>query len=149
MEKVRREARGVAGMTVRTSNSDEMQPDKARIGGLWQAFSRQLAERSITPAAVYGIYSNFESDERGAYDITVAMAEDDTRPYADRLTIPAGWYLRFAKEGPQPETTIGLWQEIWRYFAVAGAPRRTFVCDYEEYSQRDNVAIYVGIEEGL
>jgi len=149
MEMVRREGFPVTGVTVRTSNSAEMQPQTAKIGGLWQEFSRQLAQRGITPAAVYGVYNNFESDERGAYDITVAAGDDPALPFAERRVIPAGWYLRFAKVGPQPQTTIALWQEIWRYFADAEASKRSFVCDFEEYIERDTVAIFIGIEERI
>lgn len=147
MEKVQRDTFGGAGLTARTSNENEMQPEKARIGGLWQEFSRRLAEKGIAPGVVYGIYTNFESDESGAYDITVAMADGAALPFSDRVTIPAGGYLKFAAAGPQPLTTIELWQEIWRYFSDAGAPKRTFCCDFEEYVERDKVAIYVGIEE--
>jgi predicted transcriptional regulator YdeE len=147
MEKVRRQRCEVTGFTARTNNDNEMQPERAKIGGLWQEFSRRLAEKGITPGVVYGIYSNFESDECGDYDITVAMADDPTLSFPDRLTIPAGGYLRFVKAGPQPLATIELWREIWRYFADSGAPKRTFCCDFEEYVEPGEVAIYIGIEE--
>lgn len=149
MEKVRREALTVAGITARTSNDEEMQPERAKIGRLWQELSRRLHEGGVNPAAVYGVYSNFASDERGAYDITVGIPGEYDLRFPERVCLPAGLYLRFVKEGAQPQATIALWQEVWAYFSGDGAPQRTFFCDYEEYVERDKVTVYVGIEEGI
>lgn len=147
MEKVRLQRCEVTGLTAWTNNDNEMQPELAKIGGLWQEFSRRLAEQNASPATVYGIYANFASDAHGDYDIIVAAAADPSLAFPDRLTIPAGCYLRFSRVGPQPQATIELWQEIWRYFTDDDTHKRTFFCDFEEYVEPGKVAIYIGIEE--
>jgi len=136
----------VSGLKIRTDNSTEMDPEKARIGNLWQNFSKnfQDAKESTT---CYGVYSNFESDENGEFDLTVGIKGGFADARSSEVTIPAGRYLRFDKKGVLPTAVIQLWSEIWQYFASNNVPRRLFKCDFEKYPDMNSVEIYIGIVE--
>ena len=136
----------VSGLKVRTNNSKETDPQKAKIGNLWQDFSQNLPATEET-ATCYGVYSNFESDENGEFDLTVGLKEGFADPRSHEVTIPAGRYLRFEKRGVLPASVIELWQEIWQYFASNDAPQRLFKSDFEKYPDMNSVEIYIGIEE--
>jgi predicted transcriptional regulator YdeE len=147
MEQVTLDRFSVIGLSARTKNSDEMDPKRAKIGKLWQEFQNRLTRQDIQPVTVYGVYSNYASNQHDGYDVTVATREN----FLDSgtiITIPAGKYQKFTKSGPCPETTIALWQEIEDFFSLATAPRRTFLFDFEEYSNEKSVSIFIGIEEG-
>ncbi len=139
----------IYGLTTRTRNSDELEPQKAKIGQLWQDFFQASPipdnQQSVT---CYGAYSNFGSDENGAFDITAGIVGKFPSKNSAQVTIPAGTYLRFEKKGEIPAAVIELWQEVWQFFAKDDAPPRLFSCDFEEYPEMDTVAIYIGISEG-
>lgn len=147
MEKVTIESFTVNGISVRTDNASEMNPGTAQIENLWQRFYAELAVKGITPSTSFGVYSNYESDQYGQYDI--AAAQTDALGLADEkeFTIPSGTYLKFSKSGTFPEVCIELWQEIWRYFETSDAPKRNFNCDYEAYVSPTECEVYIGIEE--
>src|SRR3546814_17949081 len=62
----------VAGLQVHTRNADELQPDTARIGPMWQQFFTEGAFDKIparlSESFVYGVYSHSESDATGYFD---------------------------------------------------------------------------------
>ncbi len=146
MEKVTVESFTVHGITTRTTNAAEMNPATAKIGNLWQDYMGKLAQKNIQPTVVFGVYSNFESDQYGEYDITVAQKEAANIEGEQILTIPTGTYLKFEKQGECPAACLELWQEIWAYFDTPEAPKRTFTYDYEDYYGLHAVAIYIAIE---
>lgn len=144
METVLIESFTVTGNRVRTQNSREMNPETARIGNLWQSFYAGLA-RPDTQTGIYGVYTAYESDEQGEYDV-VAGIRDVQEPAADTVTVPAGTYIKFQRSGPPVEAVMALWQEIWGFFQKKESPIRAFEADFEEYG-RDGVAVYIGIKE--
>jgi len=147
MKEIQKNGFMVSGFSVRTSNQDEMNPGKGKIAGLWQDFSTILHREGIQPTAVYGVYSDYASDEHGEYDVTAAIT--GVFPHAERreLHIPSGRYLRFEKQGPLPGAALALWQEIWDYFRQGATVKRTYLFDFEEYTGPKSVAIYIGIKE--
>lgn len=145
MEKVTLETQTLYGLSVRTNNQTEMTPN-GKIGPLWQDFYSQLGQKGIMPSIGYGVYSNYESDHLGDFDLTVAQEEAASLAGEQDITIPAGTYLRFEKSGECPQACIDLWKEIWAYFEQDNAPRRSYTADYEEYLSMNKVAIYIGIE---
>jgi len=147
----------VSGVSVRTSNRDEMDPAAARLGALWDAFFSQSWER-ILPSAdherrIFGVYSAYESNEHGAFDVTAgvsvqaASADGAVRaPDAPRVvSVLAGNYLVFHGQGTMPQMVIDTWGEIWRYFAANPQVQRRFATDFEAYDGPDQVAIHIGI----
>jgi len=147
----------ISGVSVRTSNRDEMDPATARLGGLWDAFFSQSWERKLPSAGherrIFGVYSAYESNEQGAFDVTagvtVQAASDDAAaraPDAPRVvSVLAGDYLVFNGQGAMPQMVIDTWGEIWRYFAANPQVQRRFATDFEAYDGPDQVAIHIGI----
>jgi predicted transcriptional regulator YdeE len=97
----------ISGLTIRTNNSTETDPQKAKIGNLWQDFSQNLPAAEET-AICYGVYSNFESDEGGEFDLTAGIKGIFPTTKSSEISIPAGTYLRFEKKGAFPAAVIEL-----------------------------------------
>lgn len=145
----------VAGIAVRTCNRDEMNPDTARLGELWNRFFTQSWERKLPARGddgrIFGVYSSYASNEHGAFDVTagVAVAATDLGQVAATgaacVNVEAGEYLVFTGEGEMPQMVIGTWQRIWRYFAAHLQVQRRFGTDFEAYEGPDKVAIYIGV----
>ena len=143
----------VAGLSVRTRNSDEMNPATARIGDLWERFFSQSWERSLPARGaaddrIFGVYSGYESNEHGAFDVTACVAVPaPITPVAGavQVSVQAGRYLVFAGQGEMPQAVIAAWQGVWRYFADNPQARRRFGTDFEMYEGPDKVAIHIGV----
>ena len=144
MKPVQREAVTVRGLSVRTTNRAETQPETAKLPRLWQEFAA-ICGNCAEPTRAYGVYSDYDADMHGEFTVTAALPGDFPHPDAREVTIPAGTYLSFAGSGPCPATVIALWQEVWEYFAQGDAPARTYRCDFEEYTGYEAVAVFIGI----
>lgn len=140
----------VSGLSVRTRNSDEFNLTTAKIGPLWaQFFSQQCPEKipGQTPVArMLGVYSGYESDATGAFDVTAGMAVQSAAPELASIQIEAGRYLVFECEGGLPAAVIQGWGQVWTYFQSHSEHRRRFGTDFEDYLSPSTVAIYIGIE---
>lgn len=142
------------GRSVRTSNALEMDASTAQIGALWQQFNAQelSANTAVTnPGVIFGVYSDYESDHNGTYTLSVALETEAGAPVPqgfNAIAIPPATFLVFSAEGPIPQATIGLWQEIWQYFERHTDTPRAFDYDFELYSaqQPDKVDIYISIK---
>lgn len=142
----------VAGLSVRTRNSDEMNPATARVGDLWGRFFSQSWERRVPgrgdDGRVFGVYSGYESDEHGAFDVTAGVAASPASALVDGVTqvsVQGGPYLVFRCEGTMPQMVIDGWVRVWEHFAAAPAHCRRFGTDFEQYEGPDQVAIYIGV----
>ena len=143
----------VTGLSVRTRNSDEMNPATARIGELWERFfsqswERRLPARGDTDDRIFGVYSGYESNEHGAFDVTAGVAvPPPVAPVAGavQVTVLEGRYLVFTGQGAMPQAVIETWGEVWRYFAQNPGIRRCFGTDFEAYEGPDTVAIHIGV----
>ena len=145
----------VVGLTVRTCNRDEMDPATARIGALWDRFFSQSWERTLPgrgeEGRIFGVYSGYESDEHGAFDVTAGVAVPPPVapvPGAVQIAVQAGDYLVFHRHGTMPQMVIDAWGEVWRYFAAYPQLPRRFGTDFELYEGPDRVAIHIGIAPG-
>jgi predicted transcriptional regulator YdeE len=150
----------VQGFKTRTTNAAEGQPATAKIGPLWGQFFATMGAGKISVApndsSIYGVYSHYESDAHGAFDVTAAVAsfgQSHDEAINDQLvsfTIAGGDYLVFRTRGAMPDAVIQAWQHIWAYFA---APRedfvRCFVTDFEQYIGADEVAVHIGVKRLL
>ncbi|CAN7529441.1 GyrI-like domain-containing protein [Variovorax sp. LjRoot290] len=141
----RHDAFSIAGLTVRTTNREENDPQSARIGKLWTRFFDERAyERPhrINDMRLYGVYSAYESDAHGAFDITTGVAVSDGPA---TVRIEAGDYLVFSGQGEMPQMVLAVWQSIWQYFEQHPEIKRTYRSDFEAYSGPDQVAIHIGV----
>jgi predicted transcriptional regulator YdeE len=109
------------GLQIRTNNQDEINLKVSKIVPLMQRyFGENLAEkiphRKNPGVGVVG-YSNYESDEHGAYDYLfgeeVSSFEDVPEGFSC-LTIPAGKFLKITSDaGPMPDIIAKTWPEAW------------------------------------
>lgn len=88
----------IAGIGIRTSNRKGTEA----IGELWQRFYREgILDRIIGRLhenIVYGVYSRYESDENGEYDLLIGSEiqnGSDVPQGITLLTIPAATYAVF------------------------------------------------------
>lgn len=148
MEPIRQhqEAFRIAGLTVRTTNRSEMNPATAHLGALWgRFFGEKIAES--TPGRtgderIFGVYSAYESDAHGAFDVTAGVAVSGG---AGSVAVEAGDYLVFTGQGEMPQMVIATWQRIWQYFEAHPEIARSYRSDFEAYEGPDKVEIHIGV----
>ncbi|HVL43875.1 MAG TPA: GyrI-like domain-containing protein [Acidovorax sp.] len=145
----------VTGLTVRTRNRDESNPATARIGGLWDRFFSESWEGKLPGRGedghLFGVYSGYESDAHGAFDVTAGVAvPPPVAPLAGavQVAVEAGDYLVFHGHGTMPQRVMDAWGDVWRYFASNPQVPRRFGTDFERYAGPDRVAIHIGIAPG-
>lgn len=139
----------VSGLTVRTKNSDEFNPATAKIAGLWgRFFTEGLPARiayQVAGSPVYGVYSGYESDATGFYDLTAGMAVSQDNSDFSNVAVEAGHYLQFTAKGPMPAAVIQVWGQVWAWFAENPQIKRRFGSDYEAYTGTDEVKVCIGV----
>lgn len=136
----------VAGLSVRTTNREEMMPATARIGTLWQRFyTEQTAAstpRRTADDRIFGVYSAYESNAHGAFDVTAGVAVAGAE---GSILVPGGDYLVFNGQGEMPQTVIATWQRVWQYFEAHPELQRSYRSDFEAYAGADQVTIHIGV----
>jgi predicted transcriptional regulator YdeE len=139
----------VSGISVRTVNSDEAEPSKARIPGLWKRFMDEgIAEKipgQVPDSPVYGVYSAYESDASGPYTLTAGIAVTEPAPGFESVNVVGGRYLVFEGTGEMPGVVVATWLRIWSYFDGSTRYRRRFATDFEANPGPTQVAIHVGV----
>lgn len=122
----------VAGLTARTSNNDENMTKV--IGGLWQQFYTDKIYNSIMHKknnCSIGLYSNYETDVNGKYDVTVCCEVSDAENLpvgVEVKTIPAGKYAKFIVRGHVQKAVAEFWAKLWSMNLD-----RRYGYDFEEY----------------
>lgn len=136
----------VVGLAARTKNTD---PDMtAVIGSLWNDFYQNSIYASINNKVndkALGIYSDYEADANGEYNITVACEvekAEEIPPCTVAKVIPAGKYAKFLVRGHMQKAVAEFWQKLW-----AMDLNRAYTYDFEEYqdSNVDEATIYIYI----
>ncbi|MET3132096.1 putative transcriptional regulator YdeE [Oxalobacteraceae bacterium GrIS 1.11] len=139
----------VSGLSVRTMNRDEFNQEIAKIPGLWAQFvSSKLADTipgRLPETPIYGVYSHYDSDATGFYDVTAGVAVGALAPDFAGVEIAEGEYLVFDAMGPMPAALIQAWDGIWKYFEQHPQVRRSFLTDFEAYCGAEKVQIHIGI----
>jgi len=132
---------------IRVTNNDLDLSQK--MTALWTDF---MTMSNVIPNTVtnYPIctYSNYESDEKGAYNAAIGLAIH-TAPQTDNdlvsTTIPAGPYAKFVVTGEFPQAISACWQQIWSM----DLPRK-FTCDFEMYiadeTEQQTAHIYIALK---
>lgn len=137
----------VIGLTARTRNSDENMAQV--IGGLWQRFFGeeiyQAIENKQNDKSI-GLYSNYETDASGAYDVTVCCEVNKTENLfigTKSKIISAGKYAKFIIHGHMQKAVADFWAKLWEM-----PLDRKYSCDFEEYqsgTDMENAEIHVYI----
>jgi predicted transcriptional regulator YdeE len=150
----------LVGITARTNNKNEMNPETSKIGALAGAYwNKQIAnaiQHRTNPGVTYSIYTDYESDENGDYTYFIGEVVDTTEnqdlSQFKTITIPQSDYQKFTTDaGKMPDVVISAWQKIWGMNQNDFAGGRKYIADFEVYDQRaidpNNtvVDIYIGI----
>lgn len=145
----------VVGLSVATSNENELNPESALIPVLWQQFfSESITEKiqsKVNESELIGVYTDYDTDHRGHYSVIAGQEVLTADNLPDGLVsheIPEGRYLVFSQNGEMPGIIYKLWEQIWGYFSEESNYRRAFTTDFELYNN-DNpskIEIYIAIE---
>ena len=131
----------VIGIATRTSNQrvDE-------IGQFWQRFyASNVAAQVVSrlDARVYSVYSDYESDVNGEYDLLIgcAVSPDAQVPEGmTKKTVSAGQYAQFEATGELPAGIVAAWREVW-----SSDLNRSYDTDFERYEEDGTATVHVGI----
>lgn len=137
------------GISVRTNNENEQNEETQKIAPLWAKYDEEhVYTKTLDKAnntSFYGLYLNYESDVNGDYDAMVAV--EVTKAKNKAIVIENEKYLVFKKEGELPDVAFDLWTEIWEYFENNNEYERSYKIDFERYSKRDEVEIFISIKK--
>ncbi len=151
----------LVGITIRTNNSDEMNPDTAKIAALANAYGQNNIADSIkgriTPGVTYAVYTNYDSDENGEYSYFIGEAvnslDEQDLSNLKTLGITGSDYQKFTtNSGKMPDIIINAWQYLWSLAKTDFAAKRKYIADFEIYDSRAKdpsnavIDIYIGIE---
>ena len=136
------------GISTTTNNENEKNEETQKIAPLWEKYDEEnifgKTLNKLNNTSFYGVYSNYVSDVNGDFDVTVAV--EVTKNKNNPIIIENKKYLVFKKEGELPEVAFELWQEIWEYFENNSEYERAYAVDFEKYSKREEVEIFISIK---
>lgn len=150
----------LVGLTARTNNKNEMNPQTSKIGGLVGRFwseniANQIPNRK-NPGVTLSVYTEYDSNEHGDYTYFIEEEVDSLENIPmglQKLIIPAAQYQKFTTpSGKMPEVVINAWQEIWKMSSNDFGGERAYVADFEVYDQRasdptnTSLDVYIGIK---
>ncbi len=159
-EKIPLPALNLVGLTTRTNNQNEMNPDSSKMIATITAYrEQQVADKivhRVCPGVTYACYTDYESNEKGDYTYFIGEVVDSLdNQNLSQLTairIPAGIYQKFTTPpGKMPAVVVTAWQKIWTMTDDDLGGKRIYSTDFEVYDQRaadpDNsiVDIYISI----
>lgn len=148
------------GLSVRTNNKDEMNPQTSKIGDLmgryWeQNLAAQIPNRK-NPGVTLSVYTEYDSNEHGDYTYFLGEEVDafeNIPNHFQTLIIPASKYQKFTTPAGQiPGVIINAWQQIWQMTSDDFGGNRAYQADFELYDQRASdianasLDIYIGIK---
>ncbi|GAA2869973.1 GyrI-like domain-containing protein [Streptosporangium fragile] len=127
----------VVGHAVRTSNADEMEPGRGRLGALWARASVPGAFAHVPGRVdenVYAVLTDYESDHHGAYTQIVGVAVRTAAALPEGMVavrVPGVPSLKLEARGPMPDALLESWQQLWKHTESGGIPARAFTTDLE------------------
>ena len=141
----------IYGVSTRTKNSDEMNPETAKIGAIWKKFDSSVDVDYKGGQRVYGVYYNYESDANGEFDVLAGYEKSNEA--LDKVTIEKGKYLVFSEvydensDEARVKAIITTWGKIWEYFADKNSRyKRAYKTDFEYYKNQNEIEIYISIK---
>lgn len=134
----------LVGISDRTNNKNEANPETAKISSMIQRYFHQSLATNIPnrtkPGTTYCVYTDYESDEFGDYTYFVGEAVQSGTEVPEDLTkiiIPAQTYVKFTNgPGAMPDVCITAWKDIWSMSSDALGGQRTYGADFEIYDER-------------
>ena len=141
------ESRTIRGLSIRTSNGTESNPETAQIMGVWQ---RLWGSGLLGPEQtddICGVYHDYESDASGEYSLLVGSGVIAAGEGISEVTLEAGDYMVFAAQGAMPQIVMETWGRVWQHFAdPASEYQRTFTTDFERYPSPSEVEIHIAVK---
>ncbi len=140
----------IYGISTRTTNAQEMNPETAQIGNIWRKFDREIPVDYQNGERVYGVYYNYESDANGEFNVLAGYEKENNT--LDKTTIHNGKYLVFegkaksADDNARVQAVIETWGKIWEYFKNENSEyKRSYQSDFEYYKSRSDIDICISI----
>ena len=136
----------VTGIALRTSNDEAAQT----IPPFWQRFGEQQVLAAIPGRigtdvlAVYTQFAHAGVDNQGLYSLVIGAEVSPDAPVPagmQRVVVPASRRAVFEVARGRPDLVGAAWQRIW-----ATPLPKTYLADYERYTQDGAITISVGIE---
>jgi len=151
MKIIQFEKKEITGISIRTTNSNEMSPETAKIRKLHQRFDNNIVVDYKSGARVYGVYFDYESDATGEFSVLSGTdGISSTHIEVEKLTLLSGKYLVFEGNGEMPQAVIDTWMEIWTYFSEENASnaeyQRAYTTDFEYYKNQNDFEIFISIK---
>lgn len=139
--------KNIKGISIRTQNANEMNPETAKIASLYERFDKNIVVNYKNGAHVYGIYYDYESDANGMFSVLAGSDQiESSKENLEGVTIKAGNYLVFEGKGEMPQAVIDTWVKIWTFFADEQTEyKRAYKTDFELYQSESLVQIHIGI----
>jgi len=115
----------IFGISIRTTNANEMNPKTAKIAKMWQKFDSEVDVDYQGGERVYGVYYNYESDANGEFDVLAGYEKENNS--LDKVVITKGKYLLFHGKADTPDddarvqAVIETWGKVWEYFSNEGS----------------------------
>ena len=133
----------VIGLTIRTNNTNELNPDTTKIGPTAGRYFADNVATSISnrkyPGVTIAGYTEYDGDEHQDYTYFIGEevnSFEDTPEGLTAITIPANQYQKFTTNpGAMPEVVINAWQFIWQLSPEELGGSRNFKTDFEVYDQ--------------
>lgn len=143
------EAKQLLGITIRTKNEDEQSLATAKIPALWQKFHEEIYEQVLQGTPVYGVYTSYESDYTGYFDVSAAVEKSDNNGYGahiQTITLQEGSYLKFTPKTTGENQIRELWEQVWAFFSDEQQKlKRAYTTDYEAYYPSQEVELYIAV----
>src|SRR5580700_3437636 len=109
----------VVGIAVRTSNAEQMTPERP-IGKQWERLFKEGVLTAIPNKAnanIVALYTEYASDKDGEYTYVLGarVTKVETVPAGMvAKNVPAGRYAVFTSErGPVQKVVVERWQKVW------------------------------------
>ncbi len=102
----------------------------------------------IERGTIYAVYSHYDSDETGAYDLILGKSVQpgqEVPPAMKSISIPAARYLVFTATASSPDAIKAAWTQVYEYFAQHKKEHRAFTADFEQYSS-SGTRLFIAIQ---
>ena len=151
----------IVGLSARTCNANEMSHESAKIPltadkYLAEGLYDKIPNRK-NPGITFGVYTDYESDEHGAYTYLIGeevTSLEDVPEGLSAIRIPKGKYQKFTTNpGPMPSIVIDAWKIIWDLSEAEMGGKRSYKADYEYYDYRAQnpsktvLDVFIGVDE--
>lgn len=142
--------KAIYGLSTRTTNANEINPETATIGKMWKRFDNVVSVDYKRGERVYGVYYNYESGVNGEFDVLAGCEKENDA--LDKAIIQKGKYVVFegkataADDIARIQAVVDTWGRVWEYFSNRSAQyKRAYTTDFEYYKNQSEIDIYISV----